>query len=348
MIVYPGKKASGGVAELYNVADFQSDGIHYFELYGALRNKFNILDTLFMYIRFVTSVNKYDIVHLNPSLNKKAFVRDAALILLSRLFYKKVLVYWHGWTDDFEDKIKSRFIYSFLFKCSFKKANASVVLGTLFKNKLRSLGYQNQIYVGKNCAHNQFLLEENKLVEPRSLHTPIRLFFLSRIEKSKGVYIAIDTARLLNETSLNKYELLIAGHGSELVKVKEYIELNKIPNVKLIGYVNGLEKHELLKTSDILLFPSYTEGLPLVILESMIYGIPVITRPVGGIPDIVKDTEHGFLTESKDPKIFAELVLKLCNDVEFYQKISKTNATMALEFSPERFKQRLKVIYDSL
>jgi glycosyltransferase involved in cell wall biosynthesis len=62
----------------------------------------------------------------------------------------------------------------------------------------------------------------------------------------------------------------------------------------------------------------------------------------------VKDTEHGFLTESKDPKIFAELVLKLCNDVEFYQKISKTNATMALEFSPERFKQRLKVIYDSL
>ena len=222
-------------------------------------------------------------------------------------------------------------------------------MGSLFKNKLRSLGYQNPIYIETNCANNHFLLKENKVMEPRSLHTPIRLLFLSRIEKSKGVYIAIDTARLLNETSLNKYELVIAGQGSELVKVKEYIELNKIPNVKLIGYVNGLEKHELLKTSDILLFPTYYgEGLPLVILESMIYGIPVITRPVGGIPDIVKDTEHGFLTESKDPKIFAELVLKLCNDVEFYQKISKTNATMALEFSPERFKQRLKVIYDSL
>ena len=121
LIVYPGKNVAGGVTELYNIVGFQSDNINYFELYGSLRNKFDILDTLFMYIRFVTSVNKYSIVHLNPSLDKKAFVRDAALILLSRLFYKKILVYWHGWIDEFEDKIKSRFIYSFLFKCSFKK-----------------------------------------------------------------------------------------------------------------------------------------------------------------------------------------------------------------------------------
>lgn len=338
----------GGVAELYNIADLQSNHICYFELYRSMRARFKILDTIFMYIRFIISINKYDIVHLNPSLNKKAFVRDATLILLSRLFHKKVLIYWHGWVEDFEDKIKNRFIYSFLLKYSFKKVNACVVLGSLFKNKLISLGFQNPIYIEKNCAYNQFLLNENKEVEPRSLHTPIRLLFLSRIEKLKGVYIAIETARLLNEISPYKYELLIAGNGSEFVEAKKYIEFHKIPNVKFIGYVNGLKKHELLKSSDILLFPSYTEGLPIVILESMIYGIPVITRSVGGIPDIVRDKKNGFLTDSKDPKIFVELVLRLSNDIDFYQKISKTNATMAQDFSPERFKQRLKIIYDSL
>jgi len=346
--VYPGKKASGGVAELYNVADFQSDCIHYFELYGALRNKFNFLDTLLMYPRFLISLKNCDIVHLNPSLGKKSFVRDAVLLLLSRLFFKKVIVYWHGWRDDFEEKIRNRIIYSRLFKVSFEKADASVVLGTLFKKKLVSLGYQNKIYIEKNCVHNKYLLEENKPLQQKLLHTPTRLLFLSRIEKSKGIYIAIETVRLLNEKVLGKYELLVAGSGSELANVRQYIELNSISNIKLLGFVAGMDKHKLLLASDVLIFPSFSEGLPLTILEGMSYGIPIITRSIGGIPDIVKDNENGFLTDSKDPKIFVAMISQLCNDPALYEKISKENSKKAHEFSPEKFRERMKSVYECL
>lgn len=348
LVVYPGKKASGGVAELYNVANLQSDHIRYFELYGALRNKFNFLDTLLMYPRFLIGLKNCDIVHLNPSLGKKSFVRDASLSLLSRLFFKKVIVYWHGWRDDFEEKIRNRIIYSLLFKISFKKADASVVLGTLFKKKLISLGYQNRIYIAKNCVYNKYLLEENKQLQEKSLHTPIRLLFLSRIEKSKGIYIAIETVRLLNETFLDKYELLVAGNGSELANVAKYIELNNISNIKLLGFVLGIEKHELLLAADVLIFPSYSEGLPLTVLESMSYGLPIITRSIGGIPDIVKNNENGFLTDSKDPKIFVSMVSQLCNDQVLYKKMSNKNSKTALEFSPEKFKERMTSIYEFL
>jgi glycosyltransferase involved in cell wall biosynthesis len=346
--VYPGRNLPGGVAELYNVADLQSAGISYFSLYGPLRNKANVLDTLLMYIRFLSSVGKYSLIHVNPSLIKKSFFRDGLLILISRLFHKKVLVYWHGWIDDIEYRIKNRFLYTWLFKSSFNKANASVVLGSVFETKLRTMGYENPIYRETNCADNR-LLNEESTAAGRSLTAPIRLLFLSRIEETKGVYIAIDTLNLLNKISSDKYELLIAGNGSELVKVKEYVALNKVLNVAFLGHVTGVKKHEVLKMTDILLFPTYyDEGLPLVILESMTYGIPVITRPMGGIPDILKDERNGFLTESKDPEIFSELVLKLSNTPALYRTIANTNRKEAMEFTPDRFKQRLTAIYDSL
>lgn len=349
LIVYPGKNGSGGVTELYNLLDYQTEDVNYFELYGMLRDKSNILDSFFMYMRFIACVNKYDIIHLNPSLLKKSFLRDAVLTLISRLFNKKILIYWHGWSPEFENRIKINSFYSFLFKYSFIKANTSIVLGDIFVHKLRSLGFKNTIRVERNCVDIRYLMTDNCLGMDKALHTPIHLLFLSRIEKEKGIYIAIDTTKVLNEMSSQKYQLLIAGLGDELQRVKDYVYYNKITCVSFVGYVTGLKKHDLLKVSDILVFPSYcNEGLPLVILESMVYGLPVISRPVGGIPDIIINEENGILTNSKDPKIFAESVLKLSNDIKLYQKISKTNKNLIDDFSSIRFKQRLQKIYETL
>ncbi|MDP4129489.1 MAG: glycosyltransferase [Bacteroidota bacterium] len=349
LIVYPGRGLSGGVTELYNIAGLESDHIRYFSLAGALRGKLNLLDTLLMYFRFTGCVRKYDLIHINPSLMKKSFFRDGLLVIISRLFHKKVLVYWHGWIDDIEHKTKNNFVYSWLFKASFKKADASVVLGSVFREKLGAMGYRNPVYLETNCADDRFLKNESSEAWSGSLHKPIALLFLSRMEKTKGVYIAIEALRILNESSPDRYELLIAGDGIEFANVKEYLELNSIPDVKLLGRVDGPKKHEILKITDILIFPTYyDEGMPLVILESMTYGIPVITRPVGGIPDVVQDKKNGFISESRDPQVFAGLISDLCKEPETYKLIYNMNKESARAFSPESFRERMKGIYNSL
>lgn len=76
------------------------------------------------------------------------------------------------------------------------------------------------------------------------------------------------------------------------------------------------KKIETFISHDIYCFPTYGEGMPVSLLEAMAFGFPVVTRPVGGIKDFFENGKHGFLTNSKDPEIFAELIEKfLKNDI---------------------------------
>lgn len=346
LITYPGRSYPGGVSELYRTADLESENVSYFNIYGSLRNRINFLDTLLMFARFVGQVYKYDLIHINPSLIKNSFFRDGLLVAISKLFGKKVLVYWHGWIDDLENKIKRRSFYRSFFKYTFGHSDISIVLGSVFKNKLREMGYSGPVYIECNCANNRYL-EFSGEHKPKSLHRPVRLLFMARMEKTKGAYIAIDTLQLLNRQS-PLYELVIAGDGDELPKIRAYAETNKIPGITFTGHVDGLKKHQLFADSDILLFPTYyDEGLPIVLLESMTYGMPVVTRRVGGIPDIIRHGKNGLITESKDPRIFAELVATLCRDESAYQALSLTNAIDSERFSPRRFCQRMINCYNT-
>ena len=65
--------------------------------------------------------------------------------------------------------------------------------------------------------------------------------------------------------------------------------------VKFVGWVSGDAKSKILSTTDILVLPSYYEGLPISVLEAMSYAMPVITTPVGGIPEVVTDGVEGTL-----------------------------------------------------
>jgi glycosyltransferase involved in cell wall biosynthesis len=72
----------------------------------------------------------------------------------------------------------------------------------------------------------------------------------------------------------------------------------------------------------LLVLPSYTEGLPNIVLEAMACGTVVLATPVGAIPDIIKDGETGFLLKSNDPKHIAERILELLNKPELLDKVS--------------------------
>ncbi|MBK7031150.1 MAG: glycosyltransferase family 4 protein [Bacteroidales bacterium] len=104
----------------------------------------------------------------------------------------------------------------------------------------------------------------------------------------------------------------------------------------------------LLSESDILIFPSLSEGLPLTVLESMMYGLPVISRPVGGIPDVIDEGINGYLTDRNEPEVFAEILQNLINKPLLYSSISRNNMNVALQFSPLEMQKRLFSVYRSV
>jgi len=158
-----------------------------------------------------------------------------------------------------------------------------------------------------------------------------RILFLSRIEKSKGIYIALDTLRLLRKRNL-PVTMTIAGAGGEAASAQRYAERNRIEAVEFPGYLNGDAKHIAFSRADMYFFPTFHgEGMPNSLLEAMAYGLPVVARSVGGIRDLLVDGKMGFLTESLSCAVFADLIGTLIKDSALRDEMGRRNHSFIVE-----------------
>jgi len=92
--------------------------------------------------------------------------------------------------------------------------------------------------------------------------------------------------------------------------------------VRLTGWISYADIQNFLNEFKLLVLPSYTEGLPNIMLEAMASGTPVLATQVGVIPDIIKDNENGFLLRSNGPKHITERIVELLNKPELLEKVS--------------------------
>ena len=104
-------------------------------------------------------------------------------------------------------------------------------------------------------------------------------------------------------------------------------------NVTLGGWIEKEKQQSILKASLLHLLPSYHEGLPMSILESMSYGIPNLTSNVGGIPQVVRDGENGMMVDPGNiNEMFEKIVFFLEND-----KLRKSYSENAYQMIQEHF-----------
>ncbi len=99
--------------------------------------------------------------------------------------------------------------------------------------------------------------------------------------------------------------------------------------------------------SDVLVLPSLSEGFPVTILEAMASGLSIVATTVGGLPEIVKDGENGFLVEPNNYGQIAEKVILLLEDEELRYKISKNNKERTKRYSWGHAVDKLEEIYQS-
>jgi glycosyltransferase involved in cell wall biosynthesis len=89
----------------------------------------------------------------------------------------------------------------------------------------------------------------------------------------------------------------------------------------LLGWVTGENKEALLSTASIFVLPSYYEGLPMSVLEAMAWGVPVITTPVGGIPEVVRHGEEGVIVQPGDIVGLTAALRQLLDDESLRQRL---------------------------
>ena len=355
LVLTPHLVQKGGVSNYFNTLSLDKyPGIKYYFVNNELANKLwkKILFLSFNYTKFIFTVLRYDLVHINPSLNFKSYFRDMVFVVISRLFFKKIIVFFRGWDEKFESQIiKSKF-QLFLFRATYGSVNGYIVLGDCFKTKIINLGVNSNkiFYKETTVADSAGLSEFSFRKKFESFDKEIKFLFISNIVKEKGIYIAIDAFSKLQSIKTNrKMSLWIAGDGKELDCVKNYVIENKIENVNFTGYIGGKSKSNLLNNCHIMLLPSYSEGLPNSILEGMLYGMPIITRPVGSISDVVKNNINGYLSSDTDSQTFLEIMEYLVDKKSLYENICSNNHKKALKnFTTERVRERLINIYQDI
>jgi glycosyltransferase involved in cell wall biosynthesis len=175
-----------------------------------------------------------------------------------------------------------------------------------------------------------------------------RLLFLGAVIKPKGVYDIIESARRLVSEGF-PIRLTMAG-DREIAQAKQRSEQAGLGGViQFPGWVPEARKLELLDDADLLLLPSYTEGLPLSVLEAMACGLPIVCTSVGGLRDLVIHGENGFVIEPGDVDALTHYTGRLLRDKALRNEMGRNNiAKINKDYSIDVIAKKLGQLYGDL
>lgn len=263
-----------------------------------------------------------DAVLINPSLFMNAMRRDFTFLRVAKFLGKPVVVLIHGFDLGVAENIDHNWV-----KRNLNKASLVMVLANLFRKTLENWGVVTPIELITTKVEDRML--DGFDIKCRD-GVVSNILFLSRMIKEKGVYETIKTYMIL-KGKYPKLQLTMVGGGPELENLKTYVEKNRVKDVVFTGPLSGDERLKAYRESNFFFFlSSYGEGMPTVVLEAMAFGMPVMTRKVGGLADFFEDEKMGRITESLEPEVFAKMVEPYIIDEEMTKRVSKYNHQYAL------------------
>lgn len=157
-----------------------------------------------------------------------------------------------------------------------------------------------------------------------------KIIMVGRIDMNKGYVRAIPIFIYLKD-NYPEWEVNIYGDGEEKNNIDNLIELNGLTNVNIHMPVRNIE--EKYSESSIMLMTSYSEAMPMVILEANSYGLPVVAYECEGTRELIKDGDTGFLIKSDDTKSFCDCLSQLIEDAEKMKLFSDASFEYAKHFS---------------
>ncbi|MFR3588689.1 PssE/Cps14G family polysaccharide biosynthesis glycosyltransferase [Eisenbergiella massiliensis] len=285
--------------------------------------------------------DSFDIIHIHMSYNG-SFYRKYYITKLCKKYGKKVIIHLHGseFKDFYNRGNKKRKLQ---IKELFTVADCSIVLGEDWKNFIEKIAPNAKIVVINNAVPIPEV-QEKIIMEERTF------LFLGALIKRKGVMDLLTALNQMKQKNILGWHVLIAGSGEEQAALKEFVKNNDLENmVDLLGWVKKEQKSELFGKSDVLVLPSYNEGLPMAILEAMSYGLSIVSTNIGSIGEAVHNGENGFLFKPGDVVALERAITELVRNADIWKRQSVASRKICEErFSEDMFFRKIQAIYYSL
>jgi glycosyltransferase involved in cell wall biosynthesis len=171
------------------------------------------------------------------------------------------------------------------------------------------------------------------------------VIFVGRLHPVKGVQYLIEAMTIVHQR-MPDIKLIIVGDGTERSNLKRLVEeLDLNDCIQFLGQVPQERIPEVMHQADVFVLPSLSEGFPVVLLEAMASGLPVIATSVRGIPDIIGEGKNGHLVNVKRPDEIADKILTLMLDNKQWEEISLNNKERAEMFTWDKIADKVEKIY---
>ena len=235
-------------------------------------------------------------------------------ILVAKLLKKRVSIYVTGLGSKDTKHLRSGWARCILPRISrlleyacFTLVDQIIVESASVVQFLNLARYQNKVAVmGGTYIDTELFSVKNRVAERKNM-----VGYVGRVTGLKGVANFAQAISLVAKDYSSDVEFLVIGSGDLLEQIKQDIEkTGHNDRVTFIDWVSHSGLPDYLNCLKLLVLPSYTEGLPAVVQEAMACGAVVLATPVGGVPDLIKDEETGFIMENNSPECIAKNIIR--------------------------------------
>jgi glycosyltransferase involved in cell wall biosynthesis len=271
-----------------------------------------------------------------------AFYKDALVVALIKLFRVPIVYHMHNkGVSTRKDKFPDRLVYRFVFR------NAKVFLLSkyLYSDIAEFVAESEAFYCpnGISDSASESIISERNA---RSAVSTPTILFVGNLIESKGCLILLEACKLLRDRRIQFRCCFVGGEGDVSAEYlsERIADLNLHDQVKYLGKRFGDDKWQTFSDTDIFALPTFYnfEALPIVILEAMQWGLPVVSTPEGGIPDQVIDGETGFLVRQKDTIELADKLEELIRNPKMRMYMGHQGRQRYLQlFTSDHFESRL-------
>ena len=348
LIISPSFANKGGVARVARsyMKHCRSSEINFFSIashaHGSKSRKAAFFISAIVATLCRLIFNHVDIVHVHGG-NIVSLKRKLVFLKLAAFFRTKTIYHHHGGNLLPEiNRLSPR--WKSVIREQLLKVNLIICLSNTLKRQL------DDAMPGVTCKvipngvnipdiHRDYFIERGKT---------LNLAFMGLIHRNKGVFDLIDATKRLTNSGYD-VRLLVCGSGDVGSLQKRVRRKNMEDTVSYCGYLSGKQKDAFFRKADIFALPSYSEAMPVVILEAMAYALPVVSTRVGAIPELIDNNVNGYLVEPGNMDSLFTCLVNLVSDPAKREIFGKNGKKIVeMNFNLRRSSMKLADIYTSL
>lgn len=263
-------------------------------------------------LKLLFKKQQFDIIHIHGDWSSLLFVK-----ILKKLTNAKIVVL------SLHDQLTQKYTHQKLLPKLVQDVDLIFSTGYDTANELEKLS--NKKVIVQPSGINEIFFENFVKQYENERFTIVTV---ANLFPKKNIELVLEIAQ-----ELPTCKFVIVGNGTHRIILESIINSKGISNVELVGFKSAGEVREYYQQSDCYLLTSFAEGTPTSALEAMACGLPIISSNAGGLGNIVKENENGFILDDFDKKRYVEKINLIKDDVNLRVKMFETNVLLAKNYT---------------